>query len=201
MAEGEVIVVFCEVCGTETAHKVIHAGFGPDPDAGFSGKVQCRKCTTIHHTEVPSEKDVPIPLVLSEGESSSSQRLVLGSFEEVSLGDELIFEDHNILITAILKDDRKIDMAKAGEISILHAKVFDTVVVKISISMGSRTRADSLKVPPDEEFEVGDLLDLKRGKVVVSSILSDINVRREGVPVAARYVKRIYAKPIRERSY
>ncbi|MDG6226043.1 MAG: HVO_0476 family zinc finger protein [Candidatus Thermoplasmatota archaeon] len=201
MAEGEVIVVFCEVCGTETPHKVIHAGFGPDPNAGFSGKVQCRKCTTIHHTEVPSEKNVSIPLVLSDGDTSSSQRLVLGYLEEISLGEELIFEGHNILITAILKDDRKINRAKAGDISILHAKVFDTLVVKISISSGSRTRADSLRVPPDEEFEVGDLLDLNRGKVVVSSILSDIKVRREGLPVPARYIKRIYAKPVRERSY
>jgi uncharacterized Zn finger protein len=98
-----------------------------------------------------------------------------------------------------IRDRSRVPRAKGKDIGTVYAKVFDTVVVKVSIARGPTTRTESLIVPPEEEFEVGDILEFGKLKVVVDKILADSMVRREGVLVPARDIKRLYAKPMRER--
>jgi uncharacterized Zn finger protein len=201
MTDGTVLVVFCEACGEETPHRVIRGEMSPADRSGFEGTVQCQRCSSVHHASIPSERPVSIPLVLSEGELSRNETLNLSPYEEVGVGEEMILGENNIVFTAIISGGKKVRKAKGKEIDLLHAKVFDTVAVKVSISRGASTRSETVQAPPDEEFQVGDILEFGRTKVVADRILADSMVHREGIPVKARDIKRIYGKIVRERSY
>lgn len=201
MSEGAVIIVYCETCGEETPHRVIRGELLAEAGAGFEGSVQCHKCSTIHHASIPSERPVTIPIVLSEGDKSRNEKLTLSPLEEIGVGDEMMVGDNNVIFTAIISDGKKVRHAKSKDISLLHAKVFDTVTVKVSISRGPTTRSEALQTPPDEEFQVGDILEFGKTKVAVDRILADSMVQRGGIPVRARDIKRIYGKIVRERTY
>jgi len=201
MAEGSVLVVFCETCDGETSHRVIRGEVSPDPQAGFDGTVQCQQCGSVHHVQIASERPVEVPVIVSDGETSRKTRLTLGPLEELRCGEELFIDGNNTLVTSITVAGAKRDRAKGSDIERITVKVFDTVPVKVAIVRGSTTRSETIMAAPDEEFEVGDILEFGPMKVVVESMLADRKVRREGDPVIARDIKRIYAKIMRERTY
>jgi len=201
MTDRAVMIIYCETCSEETPHRVLRGEIKPDPEAGFEGTVRCERCGMVHHTNIPSEKPVSLPMILSEGDRSRTERLELGPLEEIKVGEEIYFGNINIKITSIQSSGSRVAKAKGRDIDTLYAKVFTSLAVKVAIVRGSTTRSESLIVPPDEEFEVGDILEFGRAKVVVDKILTDSMVRREGILVEARDIKRIYAKPMRERSY
>jgi uncharacterized Zn finger protein len=201
MSEGTVLVVYCESCDEETPHRVIRGELHAEAHSGFEGSVQCQRCSTVHHASIPSERPLTIPLVLSEGERSRNASLTISPLEEIGVGDEMVVGENNVVFTAVISGGKKVRRAKGKDVAVLHAKVFDTVTVRVSISRGPTTRSETMHVPPDEEFQVGDILEFGRMKVVADRILADSMVQREGIPVKARDIKRIYGKIVRERAY
>ena len=73
----------------------------------------------------------------------------------------------------------------------------DKVKVKFSISKGPRTLAKELVALPDEEFHVGDMVEIGRMKVVIHKIKCRDGMVREGGAEASTIV-RVYAKGIKE---
>jgi len=202
MHEGTVIFALCENCGEETPHRVLKGKIGATPESGFDGTVQCVTCKTVHHANFPVEKPILVNSIISEGERSRKTQIEFGPMEEIMVGEEFFWEEHNLQVTAIELDGRRIAKAKAKEITGLWLKVFDSVVVKVAIVRGSSTKSEKVDAAPEEEFAVGDILEFGRDKVVIDKIKTEHRmIYREGVPVEARDIKRVYAKIIKERRY
>lgn len=202
MPEGTVIFTICESCGEETPHRVLRGKMGASPESGFDGTVQCVTCKTIHPAHFPVEKPVSILSIISAGGTSEKKRIDFGPLEEIKVGEEFFWEDHNLKITSIEKDGRRVVGSKANEVSCIWLKVFDTIHVKVSIVRGANTKSEKVEVAPEEELAVGDILEFGRDKVVIDKIKTTRRmVYREGNPVEARDIKRVYAKIIKERRY
>jgi uncharacterized Zn finger protein len=202
MPDSAVIFTLCESCGEETPHRVLKGRMGASPESGFDGTVQCVSCKSIHKASFPVEKPISVQSIISDRDVSERKRIEFGPIEEVHVGEEFFWEDHNLKVTSIEKDSRRVDKAKAKEIDCIWLKVFDTVPVKVSIVKGSNTKSERVEAAPEEEFAVGDILEFGRDKVVIDKIKTTRRmIYREGTPLQARDIKRIYAKIIKERRY
>ncbi len=202
MPEATVIFTLCESCGEETPHRVLRGKMGATPESGFEGTVQCVTCKTIHSAHIPMEKPVSIHSVISNGELSERKNIEFGPLEEVRVGEEFFWEDHNLQITSIEIGGKRVNISKAREISGLWLKIFDTVSVKVSIVRGPNTKSEKVEAAPDEEFAVGDMLEFGKDKVVIDKIKTTRRmVYREGSTIEAREITRVYAKLIKERTY
>ncbi|MFW3146251.1 MAG: HVO_0476 family zinc finger protein [Thermoplasmatota archaeon] len=200
MTEGTVIFTFCETCSEETPHRVLKGRMGPTPESGFDGTVQCIECRSVHNAQFPMEKPRKVRAVVSHGENSETTWIEFSPLEEVRVNEELYFGEHNLKITSMEAGGRRVRKAKAKDIDTLWMKVFDTVWVKVSIVRGESTKSEKVEAPPDEEFAVGDILEFGRDKVVIDKIKTERSmVYREGNPVEAREIKRIYSKIVKER--
>lgn len=194
------IYAHCEACEEETPHRILKGLMGQSLDQGFSGTAQCQTCKGIHHLEIPSEKPCMVPMVLSEGGESRKAEIEFGRDEGIITNDEVFFEDHNILITSIESKGKRVKRGLARDISMLWAVVFDTVKVKVAIVKGSTTASELVEAVPDKEFAVGDLLEFGRNKVIITKIKTAVKmVYREGRPVEARDIRRIYTRIVRDK--
>jgi uncharacterized Zn finger protein len=136
---------------------------------------------------------------VSEGEASRTTRIEVPSTDKLRVGDEVFGEEHRLLVTAIERHDgRRVRSAPAPDVKTLWCKVFDTVDVRIAINRGERTIPFEMKVPPEEEFFVGDQLMVRGLPVVIHSIKTTEGTRVRGSAVA-RDIVRVYAKdPVKE---
>ena len=202
MSRGSQIYHFCETCDEETPHKILSGKFDGNLESGFDGTVQCQQCSTVHHIQIPVEKPVEVSLVISFRDESLSGEMELSPREEVRVGDEFYHGDHNLLVTSVETAGRRVQRALGKDIETIWTKVFDTVDLKVSVVKGSNTQSEKIEAAPDEEFAVGDVLDFGRFRVLISKIRdNERTIYREDYPVQARFIKRIYTKPIKERFY
>lgn len=202
MTEGSVIYLYCEGCGEETPHRILKGKLGPTMESGFDGTVQCIPCSTVHPAHIEMEKPVDVRSIISEKARSTRTEIEFFPREIIRVKDEIMWEDHNLLVTAIEKGSRRVEKAEASEVDCIWLKLFDTVEIKVSVVEGSNTKSERMEAAPEEEFAVGDLLEFGRMKVVITKIKKDRRmVYREGSPVQAREIKRVYTKRVTERHY
>ena len=71
--------------------------------------------------------------------------------------------------------------------------------VSFSVNMGNRTVARRILAAPDEEFVVGDIVDLGRERILVHRIRTGHRTLREGT-VPASEIVRAYGRIVRERT-
>ncbi|MGA1820967.1 MAG: HVO_0476 family zinc finger protein [Thermoplasmatota archaeon] len=202
MSEGSEIFFHCETCGSETPHRVLRGRIGVTSDEGFDGTAQCTECDTVHHVLIPVVKSVRVKMVVSDRDLSKKDEIELSTREEISVGDEFYHGDHNLKVTAIESAGKNVSRGLAGDVSMLYAKVFDVVHVKVAIVKGANTSSEQIEAAPDEEFAVGDILDFGRTKVIIEKIkLEGRTLYRQGMSAQAREIKRVYTKQIKERYY
>ncbi len=91
------------------------------------------------------------------------------------------------------------DGALAKEVSTLWAKRTDRVRVKFSVNKGNRTVPHEVLAAPDEEFEVGEIVDLGRDRAIVHHIRLRHRTMHEG-RVRADEIVRMYGRVVRERT-
>ncbi len=202
MTEGAIIYAICESCGEETPHRVLRGRMGSNPESGFDGTVQCITCKTIHNVNFPMEKPVKVQSIISDGNSSEKSQIEFGPLEVIGLDEEFFYNDHNLLVTSIESNGKRVTRSRAKEIDCLWLKIFDTVMVKVSVVKGENTKSNNIEATPEEEFAVGDLLEFGKDKVVIDKIKTTHRmVYREGSPIEARSITRIYTKIVKERRY
>ncbi len=202
MTEGTIIYLYCEGCEEETPHRILRGKLGPTMESGFDGTVQCVPCRNIHSAHIDMEKPITVHTIVSERGRSEKRTIELFPKEIIEVGDEMMWDDHNLLVTAIESENRRVEKAEASSVSCIWFKLYDTVIIKVAIVQGANTKSETLEAAPEEEFAVGDLLDFGRNKVVVTKIKTPKNmVYREGSPVQARNVRRVYSKRVDEKRY
>ena len=195
MAIPNSLYLDCPSCGEKTLHEVLKGRISKGGDV-LETTVKCQECQHVHSAVVREPKSTKVAIILSDMGATKKTEFEFGEDELVVVGDELFIGDTNVVVTAIEQGERRVPEAAAKEIKTIWAKRFDKVRVKISVNKNSKTLAAELTALPDEEFFVGDILNIGRDNVVIHYIKTrEGMVRQGGVP--ARDIVRIYAKSAR----
>ncbi len=175
---------------------MVHGRISKGKEIVLEGVVRCMKCGFTRHETYREWVARTVPLIVSYRETSQRTDIELFPGEMVTVGDRLDVRDTRVEITAIEVQGRRVERAVAEEIEVIWSKRVDRVQVKFSVNRGGKTLPYSLEVPPDEEFEVGDIVDLGKERAVVHRISTTRGLVREGV-AAAEEIRRVYCKGIK----
>jgi uncharacterized Zn finger protein len=184
----------CETCSDITLHEVVH---GRVSGKRLQLQVRCRECgsKTEHvREEVATSK---VPVVVSEGERSHRTAVEIESDDVVLVGDELLVDGIPVQVRGIeVGTDKRVESSPVRDIDTLWTVRFDKVIVKFSINMGHRTKAGSQVASPDEEFTVGEMVEVKGVTAVIHRIKTWDRTLQHG-SAEARDIRRIYGKAVR----
>jgi uncharacterized Zn finger protein len=198
MAAPSALVLHCDTCG-DVPHRVLRGKVSGKDEVVFEGVVKCSHCGQVRSVVTREPRPIEVPIIVSFLESSERTALEFSPDERIDVGEELELGDTRLRITAIDVGGRRIQGALAREVSTLWAKRLDQVRVKFSVNKGNRTVPHDVIAAPDEEFEVGDIVDLGKERAVVHHIRTKERTLREG-RVRADEIVRMYGRVVRERT-
>jgi uncharacterized Zn finger protein len=198
MASPSALVLHCDTCG-DVPHRVLRGKIGGKADIVFEGVVKCSKCGTVRSVVTRESRPIDVPVIVSWLGTSERTVLEFGPAERIAVGDSLDAGEGRIEVTAIEVHGARVPSAMARDVSAIWAKRADRVRVKFSVNKGNRTVAHSLVAAPDEEFEIGDIVDLGRDRALVHHIRTRHRTVREG-SVRADEIVRMYGRVVRERT-
>ena len=199
MAAPSALVLKCSQCGEVVPHRVLRGKIGGKDEIVFEGVVRCSKCDAISNVVTREPKPITVPLIVSWLERSEKTSLEFAPDEDVTVGEVLDLGDSRIEVTAIESGGRRVAGAIAKEIGTLWAKRVDQVRVKFSVNKGNRTVPHEVLAAPDEEFEVGEIVDLGKVRAVVHHIRTRQRTVRQD-RVRADEIVRMYGRVVRERT-
>ena len=198
MAAPSALVLRCDTCG-DVPHRVLRGKVGGKADLVFEGIVKCSKCGQVRSIVTREPRPVERPVVVSWLDKSERAWMEFAAEEPVELGEELELGESRIQVTAIEAGGSRVPSAKAKDLDTIWAKRVDKVRVRFSVNKGGRTQAHDLIAAPDEEFAVGDIVDLGRSRAVIHHIRTTYRTLHEGSERADAIV-RMYGRVIRERT-
>ncbi|MCU0859535.1 MAG: hypothetical protein MUE55_02990 [Thermoplasmata archaeon] len=191
------VMVECPICKEETLHEVLSGRVGGKAEAILDSTVKCRQCGHVHHKVLKVEKPIEVPVVVSWLKESKRTSVMLGPDEVVNVDDEIMCGDLPVMITSIEKGGARVRRAKARGIVTIWAKRFDKVHVHFSVNKSGKTYAEVLDAVPDEEFFIGDILNIGGRDAVIHSIKLKNHSIRMGSALA-RDIVRVYASVVRK---
>ncbi len=184
----------CEACGDITLHEVVH---GKVSGIKVHLQVRCRECGTKSEHVREEVATTMVPVVVSEGEMSHRTTEEIETDDVILVGDELLVEGIPVQVRGIeIGTDKRVDSAPVKDIKTLWTVRFDKVIVKFSINMGHRTKAGSQVAAPDEEFTVGEMVEMRGVTAVIHRIKTWDRTLQHG-SAEARDIRRIYGKAVR----
>lgn len=191
------VLVECPQCKAETLHEVLSGKMGGKSVSVLDSTVKCRDCGHVHHVTVKTAKPVEVPVVVSWLQESSRSKVVLGPDEVLSVGDEVMCGEIPTLVTSIESNGARVKSSKASKIDTVWAKRFDKLKVPFSVNNHGRTFSDFVMAVPDEEFFIGDIMELDKKPVVIHSIRIKERTIRTGSALA-RDIVRVYGAVVRK---
>jgi uncharacterized Zn finger protein len=198
MAAPSALVLHCDTCG-DVPHRVLRGKVTGKDEVVFEGVVKCSKCGQVRSVMTREPRPIQVPVIVSFLEASERTTLEFSPDEHVDVGEELELGDTRLRITSIEVGGRRMHGALAKEVTTLWAKRTDQLRVKFSVNMGNRTVPHDVLATPDEEFEVGDIVDLGKARAVVHHIRTEHRTIHEG-RVRAEEIVRMYGRVVRERT-
>ena len=198
MAAPSALVLKCETCG-EVPHRVLRGKVGGKVEIVFEGVVKCSSCGVVRSVVTREPRPIQVPVIVSWLESSEKTALEFGPSETVSVGEALEVGERRVEVTAIESHGARVPAALAKDVSTIWAKRVDQVRVKFSVNKGNRTVAHDVLAAPDEEFAVGEIVDLGKVRALVHHIRTRHRTMREGA-VRADEIVRMYGRVVRERT-
>ncbi len=199
MSAPSALVLKCESCGKEVPHRVLRGRVAGKDEIVFEGVVKCSACGAVRNIVTREPKPIEVPLIVSWMARSSRQAVEMDPEEVVAVGEELPLADGRARITAVESKGRRVTKAKASEVDTIWATRADKVWVSFSVNMGNRTVARRVLAAPDEEFLVGDIVDLGRERALVHRIRTAHRTLSAGSATADEIV-RVYGRIVRERT-
>jgi uncharacterized Zn finger protein len=191
------VLVECPQCKDETLHEVLSGRIGGKSVAVLDSTVKCRNCGHVHHVTVKSVKPVEVPFVISWLEQSTTGKVLLGPDEVLSVGDEVMCGDLPTLVTSIESNGARVKSCKVSRIDNVWAKRFDRLKVPFSVNRHGHTFSTFVMAVPDEEFFIGDIIELEKKPVVIHSIRIKERTIRRGSALA-RDIVRVYGAVVRK---
>lgn len=184
----------CGTCGDITLHEVVH---GKVSGTKLHLQVRCRDCGTKSQHVRDEVSVTNVPVVVSEGDKSHRTTVEIETDDVILVGDELLVDGIPVQVRGIeVGTDKRVDSSPVRDIKTLWTVRFDKVVVKFSINMGHRTKAGSQVASPDEEFTVGEMVEVKGVTAVIHRIKTWDRTLQYG-SAEARDIRRIYGKAVR----
>lgn len=190
------MILDCPNCG-EKPHRVVKGRVSDKKDIVLEGLVRCLSCGQTRRETIRESKPLSVPIIVSKGETSVKKSIEMDPALMVRKGDKFIFEGTQIVITGIEEKGRRPEGAVSANIDTLWAKRMDRVIVKFSVTRAGRTISREIEAPPDEEFYIGDLVELGRVRAVIHGIKVKNRLIREG-KAKAEDIVRIYATPVKK---
>ena len=188
----------CDNCG-EVVHRVLKGKMSSRRELVFEGVVKCQKCGNVRTLIIREPRPVKIRVVLSWMQDSKMLETDIEPDAVMSVGDNLELESGKAEITAIESGGRRVPTSRACEVDTLWAKRADQVRVKMTVASGRRAFSKDIFAAPDEEFCVGDLLEIERGKVVIEQIKTERRTLHKGCATASE-IKRLHARTVNART-
>ncbi len=197
MSEISSLLYTCPACKEERLHRVLKAKIGKKNGVTIDATILCPCCNLIHHAFIKEKKALQIPVVLSDGASSKRVRIEFEADDVVSLEEPLIVEGVEAVIRGIeLKDRRRVKSSKGEKIATIWTKKeSERLRINVSINRKGRTVSAGINALPDEEFFVGDVLDIRGKRVAISAIKKKKGIIKRGNAQADEIV-RIYGREI-----
>ena len=192
----------CPECGNEDMCDVLSAR--ETKKGKLSVKFRCRECGAVFTEVLHEERDTQLKLMISRDGVTEPSVLSVPPEEHLKVGQELYVGGERIKITAIEVPSqgglKRVNSARADEISAVWGMNYDAVRVNVSINHRSRTIAKTIVTPPEEEFIVGEDLYIDDLHIVIHKIIDTTGKHhRLDDVVEAKDIKRIYAKVIKDR--
>lgn len=185
----------CPNCG-RTSHRVLKGRLSSGEQLVLEGTVRCLQCGYTRKETYREWAPLSVPVVVSRREVSRKGEVELFPQEVIRTGDPLEVEGERVVVTAIERGDRRVEEAIAEAIDTLWTRRVEGTKVKFSLNRGQRTLSFEKETTPEEEFGVGDLVELGRHRGVVHRIKTSQGLVREG-RVPAKSIVRVYCKPLR----
>lgn len=198
VAAPSALVLTCDTCG-DVPHRVLRGKVAGKAEVVFEGVVRCTKCGTVRQVVRREPRPLTVPLIVSWLESTERTSMEFAPDEPVQVGEELETDDGRIEVTAIESRGARVPSAFARDVATVWAKRVDKVRVRFSVNKGNRTVAHDVLAAPDEEFGVGEIVDLGRERALVHHIRTRHRTIREGA-VRADEIVRMYGRLVRERT-
>ena len=188
----------CTFCGAESICRVIKG-----KKAGkrkIKALVKCPACEKAFDFELETPAMVQVRTIISQVEESERTTIDLEKGQKLEIGDEIMISDTCVQVTGIEVDSPsgtiRVKKAKAEEIKTLWTRYFNEIVIKVSINQIQKTIPTSFLTEPDDEFSVGDDLEIGRRKLYIYKIKAEHKVlNNDGDTAKARDVVRLYCKP------
>ncbi len=185
------ITANCPECKDETEHEVV----------AESRDVLIRCTTCGHHQRIPKEREpqaLMIKAIVSREGASRVCGIELANEDECSVGDHLVAEcgddAFGVEITSVECGDKRVQRAKAADITALWTRAIEQVVVKISIHDGRKTIPVYMECDGEQEFVVNEMYVVsgKRFRISHLKLRDGPLMRKEGWKAIAHRIKRIY---------
>ncbi len=197
MQPPNALSLYCETCEEYTLHRVIKGKITDRNGRTLEVVARCAECGSVYSGVIKAPPLREVPLIISHGESSYRSRMDLPENEEIRVGDELIVEGDTILVTSIEAKGKRVMRSGVSEIETIWAKLFNSVLVPVSVNRGPRTVTDTIEAVPEEEFYIGDTIQVKNRNCVIHQIMDSRGRMLRKGGIMARDIKRVYARVIR----
>jgi len=185
------ITVNCPECKDETEHEVL-----------ADTRDMLVRCTTCgHHQRLPKEKEpqaLMIKAIVSREGTSKVCGIELAEEDECNVEDHLVAEcgddAFGVEVTSIECGEKRVNRAKASDITTLWTRAIENVIVKVSIHDGRRTIPVYMECDGEQPFIVNDMYVAsgKRFRISHLKLRDGPLMRKEGWKTVAHRIKRIY---------
>jgi uncharacterized Zn finger protein len=191
---GELVDLKCPDCEEVWEHTVLRAA-----DSGWT--VKCLRCKRVRTMPAPKqERFVPVPVIISEGGNSRTERLQVPLDGWVANDDEFDLDGHRVRVTAVEIDaGQRPKKAKGRDVRTVYAVMFDTVTLHYTVNMGELTKSFQEDVVPEEEIHVGSIREVKGERLAIKTLKSDQNRTLHRGYLYARNVSRVFADVARSK--
>jgi uncharacterized Zn finger protein len=185
------ISIHCPQCGVEAEHEVV-----------AESRERLVRCTVCGHVQRLKKEKVPEPVmirtVVSKEDSSMVCGIELMGEDECAIDDHLVAEcgddAFGVEVTGIECGERRVNRARAQDVTTLWTRVIEQVIVKISIHDGRQTIPLYRECDGEDMFTVGEICTAqgKRFKISQLKLRDGPLMRKEGWKTVAHRIKRVY---------
>ncbi len=185
------ITAHCPVCNDETEHEVV--------SESRDVLIRCTACG--NHQRVQKEREpqsLLIKAIVSREGTSQVCGIELSEEDECNVGDHLVAEcgddAFGVEVSSIESGEKRVQRARATDITTLWTRAIEQVVVKVSIHDGRKTIPVYMECDGEQEFVVNEVYTAskKRFKITHLKLRDGPLMRKEGWKAVAHRIKRIY---------
>lgn len=169
-------------------------------ERGREVKLRCSECG--HVWQITLSKIIKVPIIVSKHERSFKRLAELPADEEIKVGDIVEIEDDEVRITGIeLEDNKRVETAPIKDVKTLWGESLTyPKVIGVSIYLPKGiTQSFKVKVDRDEEFAVGEVLEVGGYTFKIEKIKTEDKMLKYGKAKADKIV-RIMGRPLRARA-